>query len=141
LNIEELFFNTQEFIFLNENIHCFNFLFKKQVDFKISDQQILSEARKYLNSPIIDSNETPIEMTDKILSFTKSSIEENQSLYNVCKKIKETVDSEFASVWYCTAFYNGIGSIYHFINSDSMVKMKFGKLSVSAYKVYDKVSE
>jgi hypothetical protein len=53
--------------------------------FKISDQQILTDARKYLNLPIIDSKRTPTEMANKIVSITKKAIEEFVTLFGICK--------------------------------------------------------
>jgi hypothetical protein len=44
----------------------------KKVSLFASDKEILSEAKRYLNSPIVDSKITSKELTDKIVTITKS---------------------------------------------------------------------
>jgi hypothetical protein len=108
--------------------------------YQISDTEILNDARKYLNSPIIDSLQTSKEIVEKISSITKISIQENESLFNVCKNIKKTVEEELDGKWYCNAFYNDIG--FHSITFDPKfsLKFKFGKLLINVQKIYDHVS-
>ncbi len=100
---------------------------------------ILSEAKNYLNSPIIDSYETSEEITNKILLITKNCLRDCESLYSCCRKIKETIDSELIGSWNCIAFYKNIGSHYHLRNSSFVLDIKFGKLSFNIYKVFDEV--
>jgi hypothetical protein len=79
-------------------------------------------------------------MIDKTLSIIKFYIKEKESIYNVCKGIKETVESKFDGYWYCNAFYNSIG--FHYVSYDPnySIRMKFGKLSITVQKIYDCVS-
>jgi hypothetical protein len=108
--------------------------------YQISDIEILSNARKYLNSPTIDSFQTSKEIVEKISSITKISIRKNDSLSNVCKNIKETVEKEFDGMWYCNAFYNDIGFHFDLVNPEFSLKLKFGKLSINVHKIYENVS-
>jgi hypothetical protein len=107
---------------------------------QISDKEILTEAKKYLRSPIIESNETSKEITDKILLIATSSIVESVTIYNLCDKIKDLVDSEFIGRWDCNAFYNNIGNYNSFQNKDYSVNINFGKLSINIYRICDIVS-
>jgi hypothetical protein len=108
--------------------------------YQISDTEILNDARKYLNSPTIDSFQTSKEIVEKISSITKISIRENESLFNVCKNIKETVEKGFDGMWYCNAFYNDIGFHFNTFDPKFSLKFKFGKLSINVQKIYDCVS-
>ncbi len=100
----------------------------------------MNDARKYLNSPIIDSYQTSKEIVEKISSITKISIRENESLFNVCKNIKETVEKEFDGKWNCNAFYNNIGSYYITFNPKFSIELVFGKLLININKRGDSVS-
>jgi hypothetical protein len=108
--------------------------------YQISDREILSDARKYLNFPIINSFQTSKEIVRKISSITKISIRENENLFNVCKNIKETVEKELDGNWHCNAFYNNIGSYYISFNPKFSIELVFGKISINVQKVYDWVS-
>jgi hypothetical protein len=83
---------------------------------------------------------TSQETVRTIISITKSSLKKNESLFKVCKKIKQTVESEFDGNWYCNAFYDKIGFNYEKYDQNFFVKLDFGKLSINAQKVSDKVS-
>ncbi len=108
--------------------------------YQISDAEILNDARKYLNSPTIDSFQTSKEIVEKIWSITKISIRENESLFNVCKNIKETVEKALDGMWYCNAFYNDIGFHFNTFDLKFSLRLKFGKLSINVQKIYDCVS-
>jgi hypothetical protein len=108
--------------------------------YQISDTEILNDARKYLNSPTIDSFQTSKEIVEKIWSITKICIRENESLINVCKNIKETVEKAFDGKWYCNAFYNDIGFHFNTFDLKFSLKLKLGKLSINVQKIYDCVS-
>ncbi len=100
----------------------------------------MNDARKYLNSPTIDSFQTSKEIVEKISSIAKICIRDNESLFNVCKNIKETVEKEFDGNWNCNAFYNNSGSCYISFNPKFSIELMFGKLSINVQKLYDWVS-
>jgi hypothetical protein len=116
------------------------FISKQVKVFHISDREILTDARKFLNSPDVDSKATSKEITDKIITIAGKYVRECDSLYDICKKIKETVDSEFDGFWYCDAFYNNIGFNYNPYNPKFSVKIKYGKLAINVEKIDDQVS-
>lgn len=89
---------------------------------------------------MIDSFQTSKEITDQIISIAKKSIKENDDLYDVCKNIKEKIDSEFEGQWSCDVFYENFGFNYFDQNPKFSVHMKFGKLSVNVERVEDWVS-
>jgi len=99
----------------------------------------LNDARKFLNSPVINSNETAKEITRKINFIAKKSIKECQTLYDVSKQIKESVDFEFYGRWDCDVCFNSMGSHYTFIDLSFSVTIQFGRLNIWVYRVCDTV--
>lgn len=97
---------------------------------EISDREILNDARKYFSSPVINSNETSKEITDKVISITKKSIKE---------AVNELVESEFYGCWDSDVSYNDMS--YHYTIQDSRfsVTVSYGRLNVWVYKVIDEV--
>jgi hypothetical protein len=122
------------------NLTLFNVLQNIKIVYQISDKEILTEAKKYLSSPIINSNKTSKEITNEILSIAKNSINKSETIYGLCKNIKESIDSIFDGNWECNAFYNNIGSYYILLSSSFDVKIKFGNLLINVWKVKDYVS-
>jgi hypothetical protein len=58
----------------------------KKVSLFASDKEILSEAKRFLNSPIIDSQKTSKQLTDKIVSLTKNCLIVSEKIGNFCVK-------------------------------------------------------
>jgi hypothetical protein len=106
----------------------------------VSDKKILKNARKYLNCPFVDSNETSPEITEKIKEITENSIKECENLYSACKRIKDSVEKEFIGFWYCNARYYDIGVNYNTFDRSFLVNLKFGKLVITVGKNCDRVS-
>jgi hypothetical protein len=92
-----------------------------------------------LNSPVINSNETAKEITEKINFIAKESIKECQTLYDVSKQIKELVDFQLYGRWDCDICFNIMGSHYTFGDSSFSVTIRFGRLNVRVYRVCDTV--
>jgi hypothetical protein len=93
-----------------------------------------------LDSPVIDSNQTSREITDKIVAIVKNVLKENIILQNICEKITKSIHSEMDGHWNCQAFYDNIGFNHSLKYPDFSVRMYSGKLSITVYKSYDEVS-
>jgi hypothetical protein len=111
----------------------------KQLVLNISDKEIISEAQKYLNSPIIHSHKTPNELTDKIVSIAKNCLKDSEKIHYICKNIKETLESEFIELWGCNAFYDNRENCCITYSTSFLVWINFGRLSIIVFKIYDKV--
>ncbi len=109
------------------------FRFSKQVERNIS------EARKFLDSPIIEPNETSKEITNKIIYIVKKSISECETIKDVCKQIKESINLEFDGFWDCAAYVWDVSDQSLFRDPKFSVKLKFGKLRIWVYRLHDKV--
>ncbi len=105
----------------------------------MSDEQILTESREYLNSPIIESHKTSEEISERIIFIVKNCLEDSKALFDMCQRIKDTVESHFIGSWGCIARYSNNGSYSHLTFSSLTVDINFGKLLISVYKSYDKV--
>ncbi len=93
-----------------------------------------------MDSPVIDSNQTSREITDKIVAIVKDVLKENIILRNICEKITKSIHSEMDGHWNCQAFYDNIGFNHSLKYPDFSVRIDFGKLSITVYKSYDEVS-
>jgi hypothetical protein len=107
---------------------------------KLSDYQILVESRKHLGSPILNYRSTSEEMRNKIFNIIRDVIISEQNLSDVCKNIKELVESEFDGLWHCSAFYDDYGCHCFTFDEVFLVSVIFGKLKITVHKVYDDVS-
>jgi hypothetical protein len=93
-----------------------------------------------LDSPVIDSNQTSREITDRIVEIVKNAVKENLIIRNICEKIIKSIHSEMDGHWNCQAFYDNIGYNHSLKYPDFNVRIDFGKLSIIVYKSYDDVS-
>ncbi len=93
-----------------------------------------------MDSPIIDSDQTSREITDRIVAIVKNVLKENIILRNICEKIIKSIHSEMDGHWNCQAFYDNIGFNHSLKYPDFNVRIDFGKLSITVYKSYDEVS-
>lgn len=99
---------------------------------------MLLDARKYINSPIIDGHKTRKEVVDKCVEIVKEGITiKGDRIYDVTRFIKEYMDSNFMGDWNVYTIYNNLGFVYHNIIGDAFIEVKFGKCTVTIYKTFD----
>jgi hypothetical protein len=93
-----------------------------------------------LGSPILNCRNTSEEMRNKIFNIIRDVIISEQNLSDVCKNIKELVESEFDGLWHCSSFFDDFG--HHCFTFDDLflVSVILGKLKITVHKVYDDVS-
>jgi hypothetical protein len=101
---------------------------------------MLIDARKYLDSVIINSRTTPALMTDRIVTIAKDAIIRNRLLFDVCKAIRTNVESKLGGLWQCNAFYDEMGNYSCTIGNSLFVSIILGKLRIAIHKVYEEVS-
>jgi hypothetical protein len=78
-------------------------------------------------------------MTDKIILITKKCLEDSERLSDVCKKIRESIYSEFIGTWNFIARYGDNGVCNQLCHANFLIDIKFEKLLIRIIKVYDKV--
>lgn len=108
--------------------------------FQLTEFQMISESRKELDTPLVNSRNTSEGMTNRIVSIVKNVLSVEQNLSDLCKSVKELIEAEMDGLWHCSAFYDDIGN--HCFTYDDMfiVTLVFKKLKITVHKVYDDVS-
>ena len=103
-----------------------------------TNKDLLIEARKYVNSPIVDGHKTRKDIVDKVIEVTKEALSvKGDRIYDVTRFIKEVLDANFMGDWNAYIVYNNIGFVFHNIQPDAFVEVKFGKATVTVYKTFD----
>jgi hypothetical protein len=120
----KFFFCIEKFYSTNEKVALF-----------ASDEEILSEAKRNLNSLIIDSQKTSKELTDKIVSITKNCLMVSEKIGIFCVKIRETLEAEIVGLWGCNTFYDNIPNTSIAYLSSFSVIIHFGRLSTNVFKI------
>ena len=105
-----------------------------------NNNELIAEARKFINQPVIDGKRTKKDMVEKVVEITKIAIQTKQRIYEVANYIKEYLDSNYMGDWSVAIWYLSIGHIYYNCASDGLIDIKFGKVSVTIFKTCDPVS-
>jgi hypothetical protein len=103
-----------------------------------SDKETLSEARKYLDSPIIGIVGTNKILANRIRFIAKNALIYENSLQDLSQYVQETLQSEFDEIYFCNAFISDDDNELHqhFVTTNS-VNLKFGNLLIKIYKICD----
>ena len=105
-----------------------------------NNKELLIEARKFINNPIIDGHKTRKETVNKVVEVVKEAIiKTNDQIYEMCRYVKQYMDNHYIGDWSVYIWYNNIGYIWYNGISDAIVEVKFGKVTVVIFKTYDAV--
>ena len=101
---------------------------------------MLMEARKFINSPVVDGHKTRRDIVDKTVEIVKEALTiKGERIYDIARFIKEYMDTNFMGDWNCYLIYNNIGFVFHNIIGDAFIEVKFVKVIVTIYKTFDSV--
>jgi len=88
----------------------------------------------------VNCRNTSDDIKNKVVCIIKDVLRYEQNIPDVCKSIKELVESELDSLWHCSVLYDDIGSHCFTFDDEFIVSLIFGKLKITVHKVYDDVS-
>lgn len=126
---------------------------------RIRDQRdLLTEARRYIGSPIVEARQTRKELVERVLEVVKEAVtgggqhfEEfkhahgGRSHYRhnpvefVVRYVKEALDGSCLGDWNAYARYNGLGAVCHHLLEDGFVEMKLGKVTITVFRTVESV--
>lgn len=128
---------------------------------RIHDQRdLLTEARRYISSPVVEARQTRKEIVDRVLEVVKEAVtgtgngfaeykhaHGGRSQYHhnpgefVIKYIKEALDWSCLGDWNAYMRYNGLGSVSHYAEEDGFVEVKLGKVTLTVFRTVESVSD
>ncbi len=126
---------------------------------RIRDQRdLLTEARRYISSPIVEARQTRKELVERVLEVVKEAVtgggqhfEEfkhahgGRSHYRhnpvefVVRYVKEALDGSCLGDWNAYARYNGLGAVCHHLLEDGYVEVKLGKVTITVFRTVESV--
>ena len=108
----------------------------------VSNKELLTEARKYVNSAAVDGQKTAKEMVAKVVGLVKEAlITRGDNIHAVARFIKEAMDCHYVGDWNVNLLWNNLGFAYYNFCPESYVEAKFGRVSIVVYKSFKSVSK
>lgn len=106
-----------------------------------TNKDLLAEARKYVNSPIVDGHQTRKEVVDKVVEMAKEAISNRGDRPSeVVRFAKDLLDSNFMGDWNVYLMYSNLGFVCHNVLPDAYIEIKLGKALLTVFKSFDSVS-
>lgn len=126
---------------------------------RIHDQRdLLTEARRYINSPVVEARQTRRELVDRVLEVVKEAVtgtgtafaeyrqaHGGRSHYHhnpgefVIRYVKEALESSCLGDWNAYMRYNALGSVAHHAMEDAFVEVKLGKVTLTVFRTVESV--